>query len=121
MCDKDYYTTLALVIFGIGGLIGNYIFGFLQDYWGRRPSFFVYLLLEIVACALSSLAWNFNSWLVFRFVVGLTVPAILASPYVLGNFIISTKNISNDSIKSFSYISHRIGWPGASSPMYDCT
>lgn len=84
VCDRDYYSTLALVFFGIGGLVGNYIFGFLQDYWGRRPSFFVYLFLEIIACALSSLAWNFHSWLVFRFVVGLTVPAILASPYVLG-------------------------------------
>lgn len=84
VCDKDYYTTLALVLFGIGGLLGNYVYGFLQDYWGRRPSFFVYLFLEIVACALSSVTWNFPSWLVFRFIVGLTVPAILASPYVLG-------------------------------------
>lgn len=71
-------------MFGVGGLFGNYIFGYLQDYWGRKPSFFVYLLLEIVACALSAIAWNFESWLVFRTLVGLTVPAILASPYVLG-------------------------------------
>lgn len=63
--------------------MGNYVYGFLQDYWGRRPSFFVYLFLEIIACALSSMTWNFASWLVFRIVVGLTVPAILASPYVL--------------------------------------
>lgn len=88
VCDRDYYATLALVLFGVGGLIGNYVYGFLQDYWGRRPSFFVYLCVEIVACALSSIAWNFPSWLVFRVVVGFTVPAILASPYVLGNMIL---------------------------------
>jgi len=75
---------LALVIFGIGGLLGNYIFGYLQDIWGRRPSFYLYLLLEIVSCAVSAFAWNYDSWLGMRFVVGLTVPAILASPYVLG-------------------------------------
>jgi len=72
-----------LVLFGLGGLIGNYVFGYLVDLWGRRPSFYAYLLLEIVACAASAFAWNYYSWLGLRFVVGLTVPAILASPYVL--------------------------------------
>lgn len=84
MCDKNYYVTLALVVFGIGGLLGNYVFGYLQDIWGRRPSFYIYLLVEIFACAASAFAWDYNSWLGMRFVVGLTVPAILASPYVLG-------------------------------------
>lgn len=84
MCAKGYYSTVALVLFGFGGLIGNYVFGYLQDYWGRRPSYYVYLALEIVSCVLSTFAWNFWSWLVFRFIVGLTVPAILSSPYVLG-------------------------------------
>lgn len=83
VCDRSYYVTLALVLFGLGGLIGNYVFGYLVDLWGRRPSFYAYLLLEIVACATSAFAWNYYSWLGLRFVVGLTVPAILASPYVL--------------------------------------
>lgn len=83
VCDKDYYTTLALVLFGVGGLIGNYIFGYLQDSWGRRPSFYTYLIIEVVACALSAIAPNFIIWLILRVIVGLTVPAILASPYVL--------------------------------------
>jgi MFS transporter, OCT family, solute carrier family 22 (organic cation transporter), member 4/5 len=83
VCEKDYYATMALVIFGISGLIGNYIFGYLQDYYGRKPSFYIYLVLEIVTCAASAFAWNFQSWIVLRFFVGLTVPAILASPYVL--------------------------------------
>lgn len=74
---------MALVIFGISGLIGNYIFGYLQDYYGRKPSFYIYLMLEIVTCTLSAFAWNFPSWIVLRFFVGLSVPAILASPYVL--------------------------------------
>lgn len=83
VCDKDYYTTLALVLFGVGGLIGNYIFGYLQDSWGRRPSFYMYFIIEVVACGLSAVAPNFTIWLILRVIVGLTVPAILASPYVL--------------------------------------
>lgn len=84
VCDKSFYPTIALVLFGLGGLVGNYIFGYLQDYWGRRPSYFVYLFLEILACTVSTFAWDYVSWLVMRVIVGLTVPAILASPYVLG-------------------------------------
>lgn len=76
-----------MVLFGVGGLIGNYVFGYLQDMWGRRPSFYVYLIIEIVACAASAFAWNYYSWLGMRFVVGFTVPAILASPYVLGRML----------------------------------
>lgn len=83
VCEKDYYATMALVVFGISGLIGNYIFGYLQDYFGRKPSFYIYLIFEIASCAASGFAWSFPSWLVLRFMVGLTVPAILASPYVL--------------------------------------
>lgn len=83
VCEKDHYATLALVVFGISGLIGNYIFGYLQDFYGRKPSFYIYLILEIVSCVLSAFMWSFSSWIVLRFFVGLTVPAILASPYVL--------------------------------------
>lgn len=83
VCEKDYYATMALVIFGISGLIGNYIFGYLQDFYGRKPSFYIYLFVEIVSCALSAFTWSFPSWIVLRFAVGMTVPAILASPYVL--------------------------------------
>lgn len=75
---------MALVLFGVAGLIGNSIFGYLQDIWGRRPSFYFYLIVEIIACASSAFTWNFVFWLSLRFVVGLTVPAVLASPYVLG-------------------------------------
>jgi len=83
VCEKDYYATLALVLFGISGLIGNYIFGYLQDYYGRKPSFYIYLSVEVAACTASAFAWSFPSWLVLRCIVGLTVPAVLSSPYVL--------------------------------------
>ncbi|KAH8277856.1 hypothetical protein KR018_008709 [Drosophila ironensis] len=83
VCDQSFHVTLALVVFGIGGLLGNYVFGYLVDLWGRRPSFYAYLLLEVAACAASAFAWNYYTWLGLRFVVGLTVPAILSSPYVL--------------------------------------
>lgn len=49
-------------------------------------------MLEIASCALSAATWSFPSWIVLRFVVGLTVPAILASPYVLAIEMVGPKN-----------------------------
>lgn len=72
-----------MVIFGAGGLIGNYIFGYLQDHWGRKPSYFAYLFVQIAGGFFGAFSWNFESWLFFRTIVGLTIPAILTSPYVI--------------------------------------
>uniref|UniRef100_A0A8D9FJ50 Organic cation transporter 1 n=1 Tax=Cacopsylla melanoneura TaxID=428564 RepID=A0A8D9FJ50_9HEMI len=84
VCDKDFYVTLALVVLGIGGLLGNYIFGYIQDSLGRKPAFFLYLFIECVFGVATAYAQNFWTWTVFRFGVGFTVPAILGTPYVLG-------------------------------------
>nr|CAD7572951.1 unnamed protein product [Timema californicum] len=191
VCDKDFYATLALVLFNVGGLVGNYIFGCLQDrsvsvrsgghtprannmveshdlktltnmsiesgsitqreeqsqtgirtgekrrggkfsqphliktalggvrereeegagacvtsrergvgegrvdrkhlsikhyksfFIGRRPAFFIYLLIECFFGVATAFAQDFITWTVFRVGVGFTVPAILGTPYVL--------------------------------------
>ncbi|XP_063239051.1 beta-alanine transporter [Bacillus rossius redtenbacheri] len=83
VCDKDFYPTLALILFNAGGLIGNYIFGCLQDGIGRRPSFFIYLAIECFFGVGTAFAQDFVTWTVMRVGVGFTVPAILGTPYVL--------------------------------------
>ncbi len=51
---------------------------------GRRPAFFIYLLIETVAGVATALAPNFPSWLVFRIGVGFTIPAIMGTPMIMG-------------------------------------
>ncbi|KAI8425983.1 hypothetical protein MSG28_004967 [Choristoneura fumiferana] len=68
VCNKDFYPTLGLVLLAVGGIIGNYIFGYLQCVFGVATAF----------------AQNYVVWVIYRIGVGFTVPAIMATPYVLG-------------------------------------
>ncbi|XP_028174631.1 carcinine transporter-like, partial [Ostrinia furnacalis] len=83
VCNQDFLPTLGLVLLAAGGIIGNYIFGYLQDTIGRKPSFFIYLLIECIFGVATAFAQNYIVWIIYRIGVGFTVPAIMATPYVL--------------------------------------
>lgn len=90
MCDNDFLPTIALVLFGVGGLIGNLVFGYILDGLGRKPAFFIFLFIQCVFGIATAFANNFITWLILRIGVGFTVPAILGTPYVLGNYFYNT-------------------------------
>lgn len=50
---------------------------------GRRPAYFIYLLIECIFGIATAFAEDFWMWLFFRIGVGFTVPAILTIPNVL--------------------------------------
>ena len=52
---------------------------------GRRPAFFIYLMIESVFSIATAYATSFYIWLACRIGVGFTVPAIMGTPYVMGN------------------------------------
>jgi hypothetical protein len=51
---------------------------------GRRPAFFIYLLIESVFAIATAFAPTFGIWLACRIGVGFTVPAIMGTPFVMG-------------------------------------
>ncbi|MGB8355228.1 MAG: MFS transporter [Chthoniobacteraceae bacterium] len=53
-----------------GAVIGALFFGYLTDRLGRKRLFFITLGLYLVATALSGVAWNYWSFLVFRALTG---------------------------------------------------
>ncbi|KAJ8969705.1 hypothetical protein NQ314_001619 [Rhamnusium bicolor] len=83
VCDNDFSVILALILLGASGLIGNYIFGYIQDGMGRKPAYFIYLLIQCIFGIATAFAKNYVLWAIFRIGVGFTVPAILGTPYVL--------------------------------------
>ncbi|CAL8131644.1 unnamed protein product [Orchesella dallaii] len=83
VCEKSFLPTFALVMLGLSGIVGNYVFGNLQDSLGRRPSFFIYLTIQCFFGIGTGFAVDFWSWLVMRIGVGFTVPALMNTPFVL--------------------------------------
>ena len=53
-----------------GAVAGALVFGYATDRLGRRKLFFATLVLYLVATGLTAFAWNFDSFVVFRFFTG---------------------------------------------------
>lgn len=68
----------------ISGLVGNYIFGYIQDGMGRKPAYFIYLFIQCIFGIATAFSPNYIVWVVTRVGVGFTIPAILGTPCVLG-------------------------------------
>ena len=54
----------------LGAVLGALGFGWLTDRWGRKKLFFITLALYLAATAATGLAWDFWSFMVFRFLTG---------------------------------------------------
>ncbi|XP_018329394.1 carcinine transporter isoform X2 [Agrilus planipennis] len=83
VCERDIYPTIGLTALNIGGPVGVYFFGFLNDRIGRKKSFFVCLTTVIFGSILTATAQDFLWWAISRVIVGLTVPAIYQIPFII--------------------------------------
>jgi MFS family permease len=83
VCDKSIYPTLGLVALNLGGPVGVYYFGLLNDSVGRKKSFFACLTTLLLGSVLTASAQNFWWWAASRVVVGLTIPAIYQIPFII--------------------------------------
>ncbi|XP_046676522.1 carcinine transporter [Homalodisca vitripennis] len=83
VCQHDIYPTIGLAALNAGGPVGVYMFGILNDRYGRRLSFFLCLATLIfgnLACAFMP---NFWLWAACRVIAGLTIPAIYQIPFII--------------------------------------
>jgi MFS family permease len=54
----------------VGAVLGAFLFGWLTDLLGRKRLFNVTLGVYLVSTALTAFSWNFESFLLFRFLTG---------------------------------------------------
>ncbi|CAH1644866.1 unnamed protein product [Spodoptera littoralis] len=83
VCEYDVYPTLGLVALNIGGPIGVYAFGLLNDRIGRKKSFFICLSTLLLGSLMTAYAYEFWFWIMARVIVGLTIPAVYQIPFII--------------------------------------
>ncbi|GBP86663.1 Carcinine transporter, partial [Eumeta japonica] len=83
VCDYDVYPTLGLMALNIGGPIGVYTFGILNDRIGRKKSFFACLTTLLTGSLMTAYAHKYWLWALARAIVGLTIPAIYQIPFII--------------------------------------
>ena len=57
----------------LGAVLGALVFGYATDRFGRKRLFYVTLAVYLTGTALSGCAWNFWSYLAFRFITGMGI------------------------------------------------
>lgn len=83
VCEYDVYPTLGLVALNVGGPIGVYAFGILNDRIGRKKSFFACLSTLLLGSIMTAFAHQYWMWVLARTIVGLTIPAVYQIPFII--------------------------------------
>jgi len=89
VCDKAWLRATGDSLFMVGVMLGSMIFGGLSDKYGRRPIFFLSLVIQLVGGILVAVAPEFISYVIFRLIVGSTTSGVFLVAYVIGNLIIN--------------------------------
>ena len=67
VCGEKAMRATAQAIFMLGVLIGSYLFGEMSDRIGRKPTFFLSVVLQIIFGLLAGFAPEYYSFVIARF------------------------------------------------------
>lgn len=83
VCEKSWMTTVATSFFYAGSLVGNILFGWVSDRFGRRFSFFCILVIEVVFSIAATFSTSFEVYTILRFFCGLCFPSLYQVSFIL--------------------------------------
>ncbi|XP_043468938.1 organic cation transporter protein-like [Leptopilina heterotoma] len=83
VCDESWLVSFGDSLFMVGVMLGSIIFGYLSDKYGRRPIFFMSLVIQLVSGTVVGLAPNFITYVIFRAIIGSTTSGVFLVAYVI--------------------------------------
>ncbi|XP_077295926.1 organic cation transporter protein-like isoform X2 [Arctopsyche grandis] len=92
VCDKEWMKNMTQTVFMFGVLLGNMLFGFLADRFGRRYPLLLAVFLQTVAGVSASLAWNWLSFTIIRFILALSTGGTMITGFVITMEMVGVKH-----------------------------
>ncbi|XP_047346663.1 organic cation transporter protein [Vespa velutina] len=83
VCDRAWLRATGDSLFMVGVMLGSMIFGALSDKFGRRPIFFLSLVIQLAGGILVAIVPEFISYVIFRLIVGSTTSGVFLVAYVI--------------------------------------
>ncbi|XP_051954981.1 solute carrier family 22 member 6-A-like [Xyrauchen texanus] len=84
VCENATLNNIGSSIYMFGLLVGAVLFGALADKYGRRMIILIGLAVQAIFGVGAAFAPNFYIYVLLRFVVGMTVSAVIMNAFVLG-------------------------------------
>ncbi|KAF7267223.1 hypothetical protein GWI33_019552 [Rhynchophorus ferrugineus] len=83
-CEKAYLIATCNSMFMVGVMLGSIIFGETSDRWGRKLTFLVSSILQVVFGVIAAIAPEFWTFAISRMVVGAAASGVFLVAYVMG-------------------------------------
>ncbi|KAL1517617.1 hypothetical protein ABEB36_001356 [Hypothenemus hampei] len=83
-CEKAYLIATCNAMFMVGVMLGSIIFGATSDKWGRKITFLISSILQVLFGVLAAVAPEFWTFATARMIVGAAASGVFLVAYVLG-------------------------------------
>ncbi|GIY30768.1 hypothetical protein CEXT_691221 [Caerostris extrusa] len=83
VCKDEHYPSFVMTLTNVGSIIGTPIYGTLSDKIGRKPVFFIVILVTAMTAISSVLMTNFTAFLVLRTINGSLMPSVFQLPFII--------------------------------------
>uniref|UniRef100_A0A0A9WLI7 Organic cation transporter protein n=1 Tax=Lygus hesperus TaxID=30085 RepID=A0A0A9WLI7_LYGHE len=84
VCDRAWLRATGDALLMVGVMLGSIVFGHLSDSLGRKPVFFVSLVLQVVFGFITAIVPNVWGFMISRMIVGATTSGVFLVAYVIG-------------------------------------
>ncbi|GFQ70621.1 hypothetical protein TNCT_383322, partial [Trichonephila clavata] len=81
--QDEHYPSFVMTLTNVGSIFGTPIYGTLSDKIGRKPVFFIVILVTAMTAISSILMTDFTAFLVLRTINGSLMPSVFQLPFII--------------------------------------